>query len=79
MAEESGIDSRRGQETFLHKDQAGSGAHPASYTMGTEAVPPGVKRQGREADHSPPSSAQVKNGGAIPPLPLAFMAWCLIN
>jgi hypothetical protein len=28
----------------------------------------GVKRPGREADHSPPSSAQVKNGGAIPPL-----------
>jgi hypothetical protein len=24
---------------------------------------PGVKRQGREADHSPPSNAQDKNGG----------------
>jgi hypothetical protein len=23
----------------------------------------------READHSPPSSAEVKNDGAIPPLP----------
>jgi hypothetical protein len=30
---------------------------------------PGTKRPGREADHSPPSSAQVKNDGAIPPLP----------
>jgi hypothetical protein len=29
----------------------------------------GIKRPGREADHSPPSSAEVKNGGAIPPLP----------
>jgi hypothetical protein len=29
----------------------------------------GVKRRGREADCSPPSSAEVKNGGAIPPLP----------
>jgi hypothetical protein len=29
----------------------------------------GVKRQGREADHSPPSSAEVKKGGAIPSLP----------
>jgi hypothetical protein len=28
-----------------------------------------VKRPEREADHSPPSSAEVKNGGAIPPLP----------
>jgi hypothetical protein len=29
----------------------------------------GVKRPGREADHSLPSSAEVKNGGAIPLLP----------
>jgi hypothetical protein len=28
---------------------------------------PGVKRQGREADHSPLSSAEVKNCGAIHP------------
>jgi hypothetical protein len=34
-----------------------------------EAVPLEVKRQGREADHSPPSSADFKNGGSIPPLP----------
>jgi hypothetical protein len=32
------------------------------------ALSSGVKRQGREADHSPPSSAEVKNGRAIPPL-----------
>jgi hypothetical protein len=29
----------------------------------------GVKRPGHEADHSPPSSADVKNGGAVSPLP----------
>jgi hypothetical protein len=29
----------------------------------------GVKRPGHEADRSPPSSAEVRNGGAIPPLP----------
>jgi hypothetical protein len=45
-----------------------SGAHPASYAMGTGDDFPWVKRPGREADHSPPSSAEVKNGGAIPPL-----------
>jgi hypothetical protein len=28
----------------------------------------GVKRPGREAGHSTPSSAKVKNGGAVPPL-----------
>jgi hypothetical protein len=54
---------------LLHSDQAGPGAHPASYTMGTESSFPGVKRLGREADHSPPSSAEVKNDGAILPLP----------
>jgi hypothetical protein len=30
---------------------------------------PGVKRQGREADHSPPTSADVKKGKSIHPLP----------
>jgi hypothetical protein len=29
----------------------------------------GVKRLGREVDRSSPSSVEVKNGGAIPPLP----------
>jgi hypothetical protein len=37
--------------------QTGSGAHPASCTMGTGGPFPGGKaRQGRDADHSPPSS-----------------------
>jgi hypothetical protein len=30
----------------------------------------GVKRPGRDVVHSPPSTAEVKNGVAIPPLPL---------
>jgi hypothetical protein len=49
--------------------QRDSGAHPASYPMGTGGFSPGVKRPGREADHSLPSIAEVKNDGAIPPLP----------
>jgi hypothetical protein len=41
--------------------RTGSGAHPASYTMGTGGSFPGGKtRPGRDADHSPPSSAEVK-------------------
>jgi hypothetical protein len=40
--------------------QAGSGVHPTSYKMGTRVSFLGVKRQGREADHSPPTSAEVK-------------------
>jgi hypothetical protein len=30
---------------------------------------PGAKRAGREAGHSPSSSAEIRNGGAISPLP----------
>jgi hypothetical protein len=42
--------------------QTGSGAHPASCTMGIGGPFPGGKtRLGRDADHSPPSSAEVEN------------------
>jgi len=39
----------------------GSGAHTASSPKLSGAFCMGLKRPGREADHSPPSSAQVKN------------------
>jgi hypothetical protein len=38
------------------------------------ALSPGVKRPGHEADHLPPSSAEVKKVGAIAPIPHVFMA-----
>jgi hypothetical protein len=42
--------------------QTGSGVHPASSTMGTGGPFPGTKaRPRRDADHSPPSSAEVEN------------------
>jgi hypothetical protein len=42
--------------------QTGSGAHPASCPMGTGGpFLEGKARPGRDADHSPPSSAEVKN------------------
>jgi hypothetical protein len=41
--------------------QTGSGAHPDSCTMGTGGPFPGAKaRPGRDADYSPPSSAEVE-------------------
>jgi hypothetical protein len=55
-----GLDCRWGLGTFRHSVQTGSGAHPTSYPMGTGAISLGIKRPGREADHSPPSSAEVK-------------------
>jgi hypothetical protein len=42
--------------------QTGFGAHPTSYPMGTGGpFLRGKARPGRDADHSPPSSAEVKN------------------
>jgi hypothetical protein len=42
--------------------QTGSGAHPASCTMGTGGPFPGAKvRPGRDADHSPTSTAEIEN------------------
>ena len=53
-----GIESRW-EARFPTPVQTGRGAHPARYTMGTVSLP-GVKRPGRGVDHSPPSSAEVK-------------------
>jgi hypothetical protein len=40
----------------------------------------GVKRPRREADHSPPSSAEVKNAWSYTSTPqYVFMAWCLVK
>jgi hypothetical protein len=45
-----------------HRVHTGSEAHPASYPPGTRgSFPGGVKRPGREPDHSPPSRVEVKN------------------
>jgi hypothetical protein len=50
---------------------------PIQWVLGAPSL--GVKWQGHEADHSPPSSAEVKNGGALPPFPHIFMVWRFIN
>jgi hypothetical protein len=55
--------------SLLHSDHNASGAHPVSYPVGTRRFFPGVKRLEHETDHSPPSSAEIKNGWVIPPLP----------
>jgi hypothetical protein len=61
-AEGSEFEPRKGQEVSpLHVVQTDSGAHPASYLMDTGGSFPRVKWTVREADHSPPNSAEVKN------------------
>jgi hypothetical protein len=59
-----GVRSPAGAEDFSSSlcVQTGSRAHPASCTMGTGGHFPGGKaRQERDADHSPPSSAEIVN------------------
>ena len=42
--------------------QTGPGAHPVSCIMGTGSFLGGKEQSGRDADHSPPSSAVIKKG-----------------
>jgi hypothetical protein len=59
---EAGVRVLAGAGNFsLHQRvQTSSGAHPASYPMGTRGSFP-VGDRGPEADYSPPISAAVKN------------------
>jgi hypothetical protein len=59
-----GVRSPAGAKDFssILSVQTGSESHPASCTMGTGGPFPGGKaRPGRDADHSPPSIAEVVN------------------
>jgi hypothetical protein len=51
---------------------------PIQWVQGVLSL--GVKRPGREAGHSPPSSAEVKNEWSYTSTPqYVFMAWCLVK
>jgi hypothetical protein len=59
-----GVRSAAGAKDFSSSlcVQTGSEVHPASFTMGTgDPFPGGIARPGRDADHSPLSSAEVVN------------------
>jgi hypothetical protein len=54
--------------------------HPASYPMGIGGSYTGLKRPGSEADHSPPSRAEVKNTWSYNSTPpYTFTEWCLVK
>jgi hypothetical protein len=64
--------SQQGQEIFFlfstsSTSALGTTQTPVPWVPG--ALPQGVERPEREADHSPPYIAEVNNGEAIPPLP----------
>jgi hypothetical protein len=60
--------------------QTGSGAHPASCTMGTGGPFPGDKsRPRRDADHSPPPNAEVVNELELWLLSPLRLHWCVVG
>jgi hypothetical protein len=72
----TGLNDRR-TEVQLPSDifLVSSGAHPDSHLMGTKTLSPG-----HEADHSPSSSAEVKNAWSYTSTPpYTFMVWCLMK
>jgi hypothetical protein len=46
--------------SHFHSIQTSFGVHPASYPTGTGGSFPGGDQPGREADHSHPTSAEIK-------------------
>jgi hypothetical protein len=69
-----------GNFSLHHLVQNGSGAHPPSYPMSTRGPFLRGKAAGHEADHSPPSSAEVKNAWIYTSTPqYVFMAWCSVK
>jgi hypothetical protein len=77
-----GCDSRRRLRIFLFTTASitalGPTQPPIQWVPG--ALNLGEKRPGREADHSPPSSAEVKNAWSYTSTPqYVFMAWCLVK
>jgi hypothetical protein len=64
--------------TTASRTALGPTQHPIQRVPGSLSL--GVKRPWREADHSPPSSAEVKNALSYTYTPqYAFMAWCLVK
>jgi hypothetical protein len=50
---------------------------PIPWVLGV--LPAGVKRQSHEADHLPPSNAEVKNGGPITSFSLTCLRGLVLN
>jgi hypothetical protein len=65
------FNSQQGQEIFLFSTSSRPALVPTKPVVTRDSFPM-VKRPGRDADYSPPSSVEVKNGGAIHRLTFPF-------
>jgi hypothetical protein len=80
--DDRGFESRQELEillfTTVSRPALGSIQPPIQWIPGALSL--GLKRPGREADHSLPSSAEVKNSWSYASTPqYAFMAWCSVK
>jgi hypothetical protein len=70
------VPAEAGNFPLHHCIQTGSGAHPASYPMGTRGSFAEVKQLEHEADHTSPASADIKIAWgytSTPPIPFHSM------
>jgi hypothetical protein len=79
--DDRGLESRQGLGIFLFttafRPALGPTQPPIQCVPGVLFL--GIKHLGREADHSTPSSAEVKNAWIYTSTPqYAFMAWCSV-
>jgi hypothetical protein len=75
----SGFNSWQGLGIFLFTTASRTALLPAQPPILLGVLFLGVKRPGREADHSPPSSAEVKNMRIYTSAPQrALMTWCWV-
>jgi hypothetical protein len=76
------FNSRRGLGIFLFSTASSPALGPTQPPIQwvPEAPSPGVKRSWRKADHSTPSSAEVKNAWSYTSTrQYVLMAWCLVK
>jgi hypothetical protein len=79
---DQGFESRQELGIFLFTTASGTALGltqpPIQWVRGALSL--GVKQSGREADHSPSPSAEVKNAWSYNSTPqYAFMAWCSVK
>jgi hypothetical protein len=76
-----GFNTRRGLGIFIFTTASTTAlgpTQPIQWVPGALSL--GVKRLDREADHSPPSSAKVKNAWSYTSTPpYVFLVWCLVK